>query len=156
MGWKSFWICYFFPEPNPPESLSASALRSDEIRVLLSPPQGEFDGYELSFSPSTGGPILLEPDTREHLLYNLQSNTAYNIQVFAYSGSNGQRLEGDAISTTATTGENEIQTCVWNLTLWNSSITRKHRYLYVYHQDTSSYSLINVHVHVLGIWKQDV
>eukprot|EP00057_Strongylocentrotus_purpuratus_P016792 XP_011671266.1 PREDICTED: uncharacterized protein LOC100889066 [Strongylocentrotus purpuratus] len=59
-------------KPNPPESLNATALGSDEIRVLLSPPQGEFDGYELSFSPnSAGGPILLEPDTREHLLYNL-------------------------------------------------------------------------------------
>eukprot|EP00057_Strongylocentrotus_purpuratus_P022849 XP_011677323.1 PREDICTED: uncharacterized protein LOC105444579 [Strongylocentrotus purpuratus] len=92
-------------EPNPPESLSATALGSDEIRVLLSPPQGEFDGYELSFSPSTGGPILLEPDTREHLLDNLQSDTTYNIQVFAYSGGNGQRLEGDVISTTATTDE---------------------------------------------------
>ncbi|XP_030843621.1 fibronectin-like [Strongylocentrotus purpuratus] len=92
-------------KPNPPESLSATALGSDEIRVLLSPPQGEFDGYELSFSPSTGGPILLEPDTREHLLDNLQSDTTYNIQVFAYSGGNGQRLEGDAISTTATTDE---------------------------------------------------
>ncbi|XP_030843598.1 fibronectin isoform X2 [Strongylocentrotus purpuratus] len=91
-------------KPNPPESLSATALGSDEIRVLLSPPQGEFDGYELSFSPnSAGGPILLEPDTREHLLYNLQSYTTYNIQVFAYSGSNGQLLKGDVISTTATT-----------------------------------------------------
>ncbi|XP_041453180.1 uncharacterized protein LOC121406223 [Lytechinus variegatus] len=96
-------IIFTQTKPNPPEFLNATALDSNKIQVYLVPPEGEFDGYELSFSPSNVSPISLEPETSVYVLDNLQADTEYTINVLAFSGHNGQRLEGDVISATTTT-----------------------------------------------------
>ena len=97
-------------EPNPPEVFEVSATRSDAILVSLAPPQGEFDGYVLSYTSEDGsqtGSVTLEPDVTEYLVDGLDSDTVdgteFTFTVYTFSGNGDLRIESEPEMKSAST-----------------------------------------------------